>query len=36
MGGLSGNFHGTYVHPGNPGNLKRCRQKQGEPLHDYI
>jgi hypothetical protein len=33
---LTGNFLGTYVHPGNPWDLKGCRQKQDEPLLYYI
>jgi hypothetical protein len=33
---FTGNFQGTYVCPGNPWDLKGCRQKQGEPLRDYI
>jgi hypothetical protein len=33
---FTGNFQGTYVHPGNPWDLKGCRQKQGESLRDYI
>ena len=31
-----GNFQGMYKHPGNPWNLKNCRQKAGETLHGYI
>ena len=31
-----GNFQGTYMHPGNPWDLKNCRQKSGETLHEYI
>lgn len=31
-----GNFQGTYVHPGNSWDLKNCKQKKGETLHDYI
>ena len=31
-----GNFQGTYKHPGNPWDLKNCRQKTGETLHRYI
>jgi hypothetical protein len=33
---FTGNFQGTYVHPGNPWDLKSCRQKSGESLQDYI
>jgi hypothetical protein len=34
---FTGNFQGTYVCPDNPcGDLRSCRQKQGEPLQDYI
>jgi hypothetical protein len=33
---FTGNFQGTYVWPGNPWDLKDCRQKQGESLRDYI
>ena len=31
-----GNFEGTYARPGNPWDLKNCRQKFGETLHGYI
>ena len=31
-----GNFQGTYERPGNPWDLKSCRQKVGESLRDYI
>jgi hypothetical protein len=31
-----GNFQGTYECPGNPWDLKNCRQKPGETLHEYI
>jgi hypothetical protein len=30
------NFQGTYVRPGNPWDLKNCRQKPDETLRDYI
>jgi hypothetical protein len=33
---FTGNFQDTYVWPGNPWDLKDCRQKQGESLRDYI
>jgi hypothetical protein len=33
---FTGRFQGTYVRPGNPWDLRGCRQKQGEPLWDYI
>jgi hypothetical protein len=29
-------FQGTYVHPRNSWNLKACKQKVGETLHEYI
>ena len=31
-----GNFQGTYVRPGNSWDLKGCRQKPNESLHDYV
>jgi hypothetical protein len=31
-----GNFHGTYVHPGNSWDLRACTQKLGESLRDFI
>ena len=31
-----GNFQGTYKCPGNPWDLKNCRQKAGETLREYI
>ena len=31
-----GNFQGTYTCPGNPWDLKNCRQKSGETLRKYI
>ena len=31
-----GNFQGTYKHPGNPWDLKNCRQKADKTLHGYI
>ena len=31
-----GNFQGTYKRPGNPWDLKNCRQKVDETLHGYI
>jgi hypothetical protein len=31
-----GNFQGTYERPQNPWDLKNCRQKLGETLHEYI
>jgi hypothetical protein len=31
-----GNFQGTYVRLGNPWDLKSCRQKPDETLHEYI
>ena len=31
-----GNFQCTYKRPGNPWDLKNCRQKAGETLHWYI
>jgi hypothetical protein len=31
-----GNFQGTYVRPGNSLDLRNCRQKVGETLHEYI
>jgi hypothetical protein len=31
-----GNFQGTYVHPGNFWDLRRCTQKPGESLWDFI
>jgi hypothetical protein len=30
------NFQGTYVRPGNPWDLKGCRQDLGESLRDYV
>jgi hypothetical protein len=33
---FTGNFQNTYVCPSNPWDLRGCRQKQGEPLRDYI
>jgi hypothetical protein len=33
---FTSNFQGIYVRPGNPWDLKGCRQKQGESLWDYI
>jgi hypothetical protein len=32
----TGNFQGTYVHPGNSWDLRSCRQQPGESLRDYI
>jgi hypothetical protein len=32
---FTSNFQGTYVRLGNPGDLKGCRQKQGESLWVY-
>ena len=31
-----GNFLGTYTRPGNPWDLKNCRQKSKETLRGYI
>ena len=31
-----GNFQGTYKRPGNPWDLKNCRQKADETLYGYI
>ena len=31
-----GNFQGTYAHPGNPWDLKKCRHKSRETIHEYI
>ena len=31
-----GNFQGTYVRPGNPWDLRRCRQEPGETLRAFI
>jgi hypothetical protein len=31
-----GNFHGTYVRPGNSWDLRSCTQKPGESLRDFI
>ena len=31
-----GNFQGIYKHPGNPWDLKNCRQKADETLCGYI
>jgi hypothetical protein len=33
---FSGNFHGTYVCPGNSWDLRSCLQQPGESLRDYI
>jgi hypothetical protein len=33
---LTGNFQGTYMHPGNSWDLKGCQQKPGESLWNYI
>jgi hypothetical protein len=33
---LVGNFHGTYVRPGNSRDLWACTQKTGESLRDFI
>jgi hypothetical protein len=33
---FTGNFHSTYVRPGNPWDLKGCWQKSDESLQDYI
>jgi hypothetical protein len=33
---FGGNFHGTYVRPGNCWDLRSCRQKQDETLRKYI
>jgi hypothetical protein len=33
---FAGNFHGTYVHPGNSWDLQSCRQQPGESLREYI
>jgi hypothetical protein len=33
---IVGNFQGTYVRPGNPWDLKNCRQKPNETLCEYI
>jgi hypothetical protein len=33
---FTGNFQGMYVCPGNPWDLKGCRQKSDESLNDYI
>jgi hypothetical protein len=33
---FEGNFKGTYMHPGNSWDLRSCKQKSGESLHDYI
>jgi len=30
------NFQGIYKHPGNARDLKSCKQKPDESLHDYI
>jgi hypothetical protein len=32
----AGNFQGTYVCPGNPWDLKGCRQNSGKSPRDYI
>lgn len=31
-----GNFQGTYTRPGNPWDLRNCRQNPGETLREYI
>jgi hypothetical protein len=33
---FEGNFKGTYKRPGNSWDLRSCKQKPGESLHDYI
>jgi hypothetical protein len=33
---FTGNFQGTYVHPGHPWDLMGYRQKPGKSLGDYI
>jgi hypothetical protein len=33
---FASNFQGTYVCPGNPWDLRSCRQQLGESLRDYI
>jgi hypothetical protein len=33
---FAGNFHGTYVRPGNSWDLRSCRQQAGESLREYI
>jgi hypothetical protein len=33
---FEGNFKGTYMRRGNSWDLKSCKQKPGESLHDYI
>jgi hypothetical protein len=33
---FTGNFHGMYMRPDNPLDLKGCQQKKGEFLWDYI
>jgi hypothetical protein len=33
---FEGTFKGTYVCPGNSWDLRSCKQKPGESLHDYI
>jgi hypothetical protein len=33
---FTGNFQGTYVHPGNSWDLRSCRQQLGESLLEYI
>jgi 3-methyladenine DNA glycosylase Tag len=33
---FEGNFKGTYVCLGNSWDLRSCKQKSGESLHDYI
>jgi hypothetical protein len=33
---FAGNFHGTYVRPGNSWDLRSCRQQPGESLREYI
>jgi hypothetical protein len=33
---FAGNFQGTYVRPGNSGDLRSCCKQPGESLRDYI
>jgi hypothetical protein len=33
---FEGNFKGTYMCPGNSGDLRSCKQKSSESLRDYI
>jgi hypothetical protein len=33
---FTGNFQGTYVHPGNSWDLRSCHQQPGESLREYI